>query len=162
MSYLIIGAATVTAETDRVSIGSFSGDLVNGQLLLKISTVFPSDMSGLAFGIVSFLETASNVRVLGDTRYYPKPEPTVISLGYGNRASVTGTLIFEPRPYNLRWLTAAYGPKSWTIFVEADGTNAVTQPEYVPTSYGAGSDDLSATAVIGSDGNTYGMLTLDD
>lgn len=159
MSLIPVGAATMSAVSDRASVGFFSGDLVNGQLLLKVSTVSPSNMSGLAFAVVSLLESGTGTRVLGDARYYPKPEPTVIALGYGNRATVSGQVVIEPRAYNLRWLTRESSPRYWTVFVEAEATNGVTAPSYSPGGYANAAGPVPAEAVIGSDGNTYGRLS---
>ena len=159
MSYIPVGAATMTATLDRVEVGFFSGDLANGLLLLKVTTVFPASMAGLAFGVVSLLEADSGARVLGDARYYPKPEPTVIALGYGDRATVSGDVIVEPRAYNLRWLTRESSPRYWTVLVEADTSSGVTVPSYNPGGYATEAGPVPAEAVIGSDGNTYGRLS---
>ncbi len=160
MTYIPIGAATMTAALDRVNVGFFSGDLVNGQLLLKVSTVFPANMAGLAFGVVSLLEASTGTRILGDSRYYPKPEPSVIALGYGDRASASGDVVIEPRAYNLRWLTRESSPRYWTVLVEADTPSGVTVPSYTPAGYANQAGGLTAQAVTGADGNTYGRFDL--
>lgn len=153
-----VGSTTVTAATGRAVVGSFTGDLVNGLLLLKMSTLYPSNMSGLAYGIVSLVEDDTGVRVLGDARYYPKPEPTVVALGYGDLQSVSGTVIFEPRGYNLRWLEREGSSRFWRIAVEAETPAGVGEPAFTPTAFADGAIQLSAAAVSGTDGETYGQV----
>jgi hypothetical protein len=154
-----VGSTTVTAATGRAVVGSFTGDLVNGLLLLKMSTLYPSNMSGLAYGIVSLVEDDTGVRVLGDARYYPKPEPTVVALGYGDLQSVSGTVIFEPRGYNLRWLEREGSSRFWRIAVEAETPAGVSEPAFTPTAFADGAIPLEAAATTGADGESYGLLS---
>lgn len=158
MALIPVGAATMTATLDRVAVGWFSGDLINGQLLLKITTVFPASMSGLAFGIVTLVESDTNTRVLGDARYYPKPEPSVVALGFGDRATATGEVVIEPRAYNLRWLLRENSPKYWRVLVEAETPSGVSVPTYTPGGYATTEVQLSASPVTGADGKTYGRI----
>jgi hypothetical protein len=158
MSLIPIGAATMTATLNRVAVGWFSGDLINGQLLLKITTTSPANMSGLAFGVVSLIESDTNTRVLGDARYYPKPEPSVVALGYGDRATATGEVVIEPRAYNLRWLLREDSPSFWRVLVEAETPSGVSVPTYTPAGYATAEVQLSASAVAGNDGKTYGRI----
>lgn len=158
MALIPVGAATMTATLDRVAVGWFSGDLINGQLLLKITTVYPASMSGLAFGVVTLVESDTNTRVLGDARYYPKPEPSVVALGYGDRATATGEVVIEPRTYNLRWLLRENSPKYWRVLVEAETPSGVSVPTYTPGGYATTEVQLSASPVTGADSNTYGRI----
>lgn len=153
-----VGISTVTAETERATIGSFTGDLVNGLLLLRITTLSPADMQSLAYGVVSFIDDDTGVRVLGDTRYYPKPEPTVLALGYGDRASVSGVVVFEPRAYNLRWLERQGSGGQWRIAVEVDTPAGVSVPAFTPSALADGAIPLDASAVVGSDGESYAQV----
>jgi hypothetical protein len=153
-----VGLSTVTAETERATVGSFSGDLVNGLLLLRISTLSPADMQSLAYGVVSFIDDDTGVRVLGDARYYPKPEPSVVALGYGDRQSVSGVVVFEPRAYNLRWLQRTGSGSLWQLAVEAETPAGVSVPFFTPSAFADGAIELNATAVVGGDGNTYGQV----
>jgi len=153
-----IGISTVTAETERATIGSFTGDLVNGLLLLRITTLAPADMQSLAYGVVSFIDDDTGVRVLGDARYYPKPEPTVLALGYGDRASVSGVVVFEPRAYNLRWLERQGSGGQWRVAVEADTPAGVSVPAFTPAAIADGAIELNASAVVGDDGETYAQV----
>jgi hypothetical protein len=153
-----VGAATLSATTDRAVIGWFSGDLINGRLVLRVTTTYPSNMSGLAFAVVSLIESDTNARVLGDARYYPKPEPTAIALGYGDRSTATGEVVIEPRAYNLRWLMRENSPRYWRVLVEAETPSGVSVPTYAPGGYATPEVTLSATGVTGTDGNTYGQL----
>ena len=151
-----IGYAYITATTERATIGHFSGDLIDGKLLLTISTLNPSYVEGLAFGVVSFIDDDTNVRVLGDARYYPKPEPTTIALGYGNLSSVSGVVVFEPRPYNLRWVKAQGSGSYWAVFVEAEA--GVTVPAFTPAGIADGAIQLGASAVTGTSGDQLAQV----
>jgi hypothetical protein len=158
MALIPVGAATMTATLNRVAVGWFSGDLINGKLLLKITTVFPASMSGLGFGVVTLVESDTNTRVLGDARYYPKPEPSVVALGHGDRATATGEVVIEPRAYNLRWLLRENSPKYWRVLVEAETPSGVSVPTYTPGGYATTEVQLSASPVTGADGKTYGRI----
>ncbi len=158
MALIPVGAATMTATLNRVAVGWFSGDLINGQLLLKITTVFPASMSGLAFGVVTLVESDTNTRVLGDARYYPKPEPSVVALGHVDRATATGEIVIDPRAYNLRWLLRENSPKYWRVVVEAETPSGVSVPTYTPGGYATTEVQLSASPVTGADGKTYGRI----
>ncbi len=162
MTLIPIGVATMTATLDRVVVGWFSGALTGGQLLLKVSTIYPGNMSGFGFGVVSFVDGDTNARVLGDVRYYPKPEPTYLSLGYGDRQSVAGDLVVEPRAYNLRWLTRPSSPRYWRVLVEAETPGGVSAPSYLPAGYARAVGPLTATGELGTDGNIYGRLSWND
>lgn len=153
-----VGISTVTAETERATIGSFTGDLVNGLLLLRITTLSPADMQSLAYGVVSFIDDDTGVRVLGDARYYPKPEPTVLALGYGDRASVSGVVVFEPRAYNLRWLQRQGSGGQWRVAFEVDTPAGVSVPAYTPSAFADGAIELNASAVVGSNGESYAQV----
>lgn len=158
MTLIPVGAVTMSPQLGRAVVGWFSGDLINGQLLLKVTTTYPSNMAGLAFGVVTLVESDSNTRVLGDARYYPKPEPTVLALGYGDRATVTGEVVIEPRAYNLRWLLRENSPKFWRVLVEAETPSGVSVPTYTPGGYSTETVQLQASPVVGADGKTYGRL----
>lgn len=153
-----VGISTVTAETERATIGSFTGDLVNGLLLLRITTLAPADMQSLAYGVVSFIDDDTGVRVLGDARYYPKPEPTVLALGYGDRASVSGVVVFEPRAYNLRWLQRQGSGGQWRVAFEVDTPAGVSVPAYTPAAFADGAIELGVITAAGNDGKPYAQL----
>ena len=146
-----VGIAYLTATTERATLGSYSGDLVNGKLLLTLSTLNPSIIEGLAFAVVSFIDDDTNVRVLGDVRYYPRPEPTVLALGYGNLESVSGVVVIEPRSYNLRWIKGQGGGATWQVYCEAE--SGVTVPAFTPSALADGAIGLSASAVETAGGN---------
>lgn len=148
-----VGLALAAPWTERVQIGRFSGELINGQLLLTVTTTNPGVISGLAFGVFSLIDDDANVRVLGEARYYPRPEPTTIALGYGDLASVSGVVVFEPRAYNLRWLKRAESGGLWGIGVEAETQAAVTAPAYTPIGIAKGSTVLALQAVSTAAGN---------
>ena len=153
-----VGYATVTATTERATVGRFTGELVNGRLLLTVTTANPSAIEGLAFGVFSLVDDDLNIRVLGDARYYPKPEGTVISLGYGDVSEVSGDVVFEPRAYNLRWIKSEGPAASWAVYVEAESPAAVTVPAYTPTALADGAINLSALPVTGAGGQQLAQV----
>lgn len=153
-----VGLALVTPTTERAIIGRFSGDLTEGRLLLTATTTNPGLIEGLAFGVFSLIDDDNNVRVLGDVRYYPKEEGTTLALGYGNLASVSGVVVFEPRAYNLRWIKRS-GPGSyWGVAVEAVATSATSVPGYTPAGFVTGAINLTAAAVTGAANQLFAQV----
>lgn len=155
---LPVGLALVTPWTEQATVGRFNGDLINGQLLLTVTTTNPGVMDGLAFGVFSLIDDDNNVRALGDVRYYPKAEPTTIALGYGNLESVSGVVVFEPRAYNLRWLKRVESGGIWGIGVEAETPAGIAQPAYTPTGFVAGATSLVAQQFTAGSGQRFAQV----
>lgn len=158
---LPIGTVYVSATTNRATVGRFNGNLVNGLLLLQVQTLNPSVIQGLAFGIFSFIDDDSNIRTLGDTRYYPKAEPTTIALGYGNRSTASGVVIFEPRAYNLAWIKRTGDGAFWGLNVETENTGAST-PGFTPSGFADGALGLIATAISAASGAQLAQVNWHD
>jgi len=158
---LPIGTVYVSATTNRATVGRFNGNLVNGLLLLQVQTLNPSVIQGLAFGIFSFIDDDSNIRTLGDTRYYPKAEPTTIALGYGNRSTASGVVIFEPRAYNLAWIKRTGDGAFWGLNVETENTGAST-PGFTPSGFADGALGLIATAITAASGAQLAQVNWHD
>lgn len=148
-----LGVALVMPWTERLPVGHFAGELINGQLLLTVTTTNPGVISGLAFGVFSLIDDDTNVRVLGEARYYPRPEPTTIALGYGDLSTVSGEIVFEPRAYNLRWLKRAESGGFWGLGVEAETPAGVATPAYTPVGIANGATVLDVQSVATSIGN---------
>jgi hypothetical protein len=153
-----VGLAYVTPYTGALQIGRFSGDLINGQLLLTVSTLNPSVMAGLAFGVFSLVDDDNNVRALGDVRYYPKAEPTTIALGYGNLENVSGVVVFEPRAYNLRWLKREASGGIWGLAVEAETLSGAGEPGYTPAGFALGTLQLATQQFTGTGGRKLAQV----
>lgn len=158
---LPIGTVYVSATTNRATVGRFNGNLVNGLLLLQVQTLNPSVIQGLAFGIFSFIDDDSNIRTLGDVKYYPKAEPTTIALGYGNRSTVSGVVIFEPRAYNLAWIKRTGDGAFWGLNVETENTGAST-PGFTPSGFADGALGLIATAITAASGAQLAQVNWHD
>jgi hypothetical protein len=153
-----VGLAYVTPYTGAFQVGRFSGDLINGQLLLTVSTLNPSVMAGLAFGVFSLVDDDNNVRALGDVRYYPKAEPTTIALGYGNLESISGVVIFEPRAYNLRWLKREASGGVWGLAVEAETLTGSSSPAYTPAGFALDALQLATQQFTAPDGGKFAQV----
>jgi len=158
---LPIGTVYVSATTNRATVGRFNGNLVNGLLLLQVQTLNPSVIQGLAFGIFSFIDDDSNIRTLGDVKYYPKAEPTTIALGYGNRSTASGVVIFEPRAYNLAWIKRTGDGAFWGLNVETENTGAST-PGFTPSGFADGALGLIATAITAASGAQLAQVNWHD
>jgi len=158
---LPIGTVYVSATTNRATVGRFNGNLVNGLLLLQVQTLNPSVIQGLAFGIFSFIDDDSNIRTLGDVKYYPKAEPTTIALGYGNRSTASGVVIFEPRAYNLAWIKRTGDGAFWGLNVETENTGAST-PGFTPSGFADGALGLIATVITATSGAQLAQVNWHD
>lgn len=148
-----LGLALVMPWTERITVGHFSGDLINGQLLITATTTNPEVISGLAFGVFSLVDDDSGVRTLGEARYYPRLEPTTLALGYGDKTTVSGDLVFEPRAYNLRWLKRAESGGFWSIAVEAETPSGVATPAFTPLGVARDGASLSIGQTVTSVGD---------
>ena len=158
---LPIGTVYVSATTNRATVGRFNGNLVNGLLLLQVQTLNPSVIQGLAFGIFSFIDDDSNIRTLGDVKYYPKAEPTTIALGYGNRSTASGVVIFEPRAYNLAWIKRTGDGAFWGLNVETENTGA-SVPGFTPAGFADGALGLIATVITATSGAQLAQVNWHD
>ena len=158
---LPIGTVYVSATTNRATVGRFNGNLVNGLLLLQVQTLNPSVIQGLAFGIFSFIDDDSNIRTLGDVKYYPKAEPTTIALGYGNRSTASGVVIFEPRAYNLAWIKRTGDGAFWGLNVETENTGA-SVPGFTPSGFADGALGLISTAITAASGAQLAQVNWHD
>lgn len=162
MAWQPIGSAVITARTEEVTLGRLGIELSQGQLLVRMSTVGGGSIRPLAFGIVGFVDD-DGIRSLGDARYYPQTEPSVLSLGYGDRTEATGRLTFRPRAYNLRWLEVGLPRSVWRISAEAFVPAGVTVPAYSVPAIADGAISLGANAVEGNiNGLTLGQVAWHD
>lgn len=149
MAWQPLGVAALTAKTEEVTLGRLGIELSQGQLLVRLSTSAGGSVRPLAFGVVGFIDD-DGIRSLGDVRYYPQLEPSVVSLGYGDLTAVTGRLTFRPRAYNLRWLEVGLPSAVWQLTVEVFVPAGVTVPAFSVSALADGAIQKTANAVEGT------------
>ena len=149
MGWQPLGVAALTAKTEEVTLGRLGIELSQGQLLVRLSTSAGGSVRPLAFGVVGFIDD-DGIRSLGDARYYPQLEPSVVSLGYGDLTAVTGRLTFRPRAYNLRWLEVGLPSAVWRLTVEVFVPAGVTVPAFSVSAFADGAIQKTANAVEGT------------
>jgi len=115
MSWQRIGSITVGPESDEVQVGRIEVPSQGGIELMCRQTS-PYQGFKFAYGLLSF-ESALG-RELGTVKCWPVPEWTAFRLGEGlSSLSGAGSLVFEPRSYNLYWVRAGF---PWSIEFMAD------------------------------------------
>ena len=149
MGWQPLGVAALNATSDEVTLGRLGIELSQGQLLVRLSTSAGGSIRPLAFGMVGFIDD-DGIRSLGDTRYYPQKEPSVVSLGYGDQSAVTGRLTFRPRAYNLQWLRVGLPAAVWLLSAEVFVPAGVTAPAYSVAALADGAIQKTAQAVNGT------------
>lgn len=149
MGWQPAGSIAITATTPEVAFGWFSGDLLEDRLLVRLTSSAGGTLRPLSFGIVGFIGD-DGTRSLGEARYYPQPEPSVVALGFGDLSQVSGRLVFRARGYNLQWLKAGIPGRVWNLSAEVFITAGVTAPTYTPAGFADGAIQKIARAVDGA------------
>lgn len=132
-----VGAAIVRPSTQLAYLGRLTAALNGGNLPLRIRSEAGASLIPLSFGIVVPITTAGDGG-LPSGRYYPQPDPSVVTLGPGAGVSFEGVLKFRPRSYNLKWLRVGYPAGSWSILVEAWDADVVNRPQFSVSGFSDG------------------------
>jgi hypothetical protein len=67
---------------------------------------------------------------MGEIRYYPRPEPQVVSLGFGDLASVEGQILWKPREWNCGFLSIGLPAETWEVQAEAWSVSGSSVPVF--------------------------------
>lgn len=134
-----VGIAVVGPRDSEVVLGRVSASLSASYLPLRFSSSTGGGLLPLAFGVVLPVSVAANGG-LPSGRYYPHPDPSIVTLGPGIGTAFDGVLRFRPRNYNLRWISVGYPGRYWAVAVEAWAPVGVTVPQFRP--YGFTDGDL--------------------
>ena len=102
-----LGARTVGPSDLEVVVGSFSIEENDDTIWIEVQRTGPSGPWPWSYGILSW-QTAFGLE-LGSTKAYTADEGEVFRLGVGRAPrSRTGSIIYEPRSYNLAWVKNGY------------------------------------------------------
>ena len=121
MSYTPLGEITVKPNDLKVVVGSFSIEEGDDTIWVDIQQTNPSGPWPWSYGILSW-QTEFGLE-LGSVKSYTANAGEVFRLGIGRAPrSRTGSIVYEPRSFNLAWVRAGY---ALTLsFAAASGTTA--------------------------------------
>ena len=112
MTFQPLGSISVGPRDLRVDVGEISLKAGDDTIWLYIQQANVSSPWPYSYGLFSWQSTDG--RELGTVKAFGHSEGEVYRLGVGlSPLQRTGRLIFEPRPYNLRWLEA--GKERWEL-----------------------------------------------
>ena len=115
MAWTRVGSVTVGPTSRAIRFGQLEVP-PKGGVEMMVRQTSPDPGFKFGFGLLSF--ESSLGRELGTVRCWPVPVWTSFRLGEGlSSRSRSGSLVFEPRSYNLRWVKAGF---PWTIEFMAD------------------------------------------
>ena len=98
-----LSSITVTASDTTVVVGSFSLDEGDDTIWVDVQSDSPETPWPWSYGIISW-QTALG-RELGSTKAYTEQAGVVVPIGVGRQPrSRDGSLIYEPRSFNLAWV----------------------------------------------------------
>jgi len=129
-----VGVIAVTADTEQVDVGPLATETDQGRVWLQVTSFGGGLFRPLAFAIVGFV-SSSGIRSLGNVKYYPDANPSVVALGPGPVSAVEGVVTFRPRSYNRQWLSVGLPARVWTLKVEALVSNGATVPSFTPRGF---------------------------
>lgn len=102
-----LGARTVGPSDLRLVVGSFSIGETDDTIWLEVQRTGPSGPWPWSYGILSW-QTSFGLE-LGSVKAYTASEGEIFRLGVGRAPrSRTGSVIYEPRSFNLAWVKNGY------------------------------------------------------
>lgn len=137
MTWRPVGAASVEATTEEVTLGFVSAPLDAGFLKLRFRSGDGASQRPLSFGIVEPVAAVDGGGLPGG-RYYPGAHPAIVALGPGVGEAFTGSIRFRPRAYNLRWLSVGLPRRFWRVEAEAWTATGQVQPWWTPGGFRRG------------------------
>ena len=115
MAWTSVGSVTVGPLSQSITFGQIEVP-PQGGIEMQCRQTSADQGFKFAYGLLSF-ESALG-RELGTVKCWPAPVWTSFRLGEGLSAiGRSGSLVFEPRSYNLAWVKAGF---SWSIAFRAD------------------------------------------
>ena len=135
--FVLVGDITVTPSDETVNVGSFTLGAGEDILWVGIQQLSPAGAGPFSYGILGFKST--NGFELGTQKAWPSPDLTVSRLSVGLAPAIqTGILTFEPRSFNLRWVSQG---TPWTLrFYARGGTSGSGQAAVVSNSLVSSAD----------------------
>ena len=142
--FVLVGDITVTPESETVNVGAFTLGAGEDILWVGIQQLSPAGPGPFSYGILGF--KSANGFELGTQKAWPSPDLTVSRLSVGLAPALqTGFITFEPRSFNLRWVSQG---TPWTLrFYARGGTSSSGQVAAVNNSLVSSSDGRSLRTV---------------
>ena len=126
MSWTDLGSKTVTASDLSVVVGSFSMAEGDDTIWFDVQRTSPDQGWPWSYGILTWQTNFG--RELGSIKAYTAKAGEVLKLGVGRAPrSRTGSVIYEPRGFNLAWvergydLTLSFSAASGTVSTKSGG-----------------------------------------
>jgi hypothetical protein len=139
MAWQRIGTVSVSPTTAQAIVGPIEVPTYGG-VEVKVRQVGSTPFRW-GFGLLSY--RSSNGLELGTIKVYPRPEFSNYLLGAGlTVADNSGVLVFEPRPFNLRWVLAGF---ALTVQVLADLASDLPSDRYRADGFAHGGAELQLT-----------------
>lgn len=142
--FVFVGDITVTPESETVNVGSFTLGAGEDILWVGIQQLSPVGAGPFSYGILGF--KSANGFELGTQKAWPSPDLSVSRLSVGLAPALqTGFITFEPRSFNLRWVSQG---TPWTLrFYARGGTSSSGQAAAVSNTFVSSSDGRSLRTV---------------
>lgn len=106
MTWRAVGSITVGPAAGAQVVGLVTVPPMGG-VEVRVKQTTPSPGFRFAYGLLSFQSVFG--RELGTIKVWPDPVATDYRLGAGMSAAArTGTLVFDARSFNLKWVMAGY------------------------------------------------------
>ena len=114
--FIPVGDVTLSPNSNQVVVGAFPLAEGADTCWVNVKQTSPTTNNNFSYGILSW--RSEEGRTLGSTKVYGRPEGEVFRLSVGlSPLQRTGSLVFEPRLYNLKWIRE--GGPSWSLSFSA-------------------------------------------
>ena len=135
--FVFINDVTVTPDDGILNVGTFTLGAGEDILWVGVQQLSPADPGPFSYGILGF--KSANGYELGTQKCWPSGDLSVSRLSVGLAPALqTGFITFEPRSFNLRWVSAG---TPWTLrFYARGGTSGGGQVAVVSNSLVSSSD----------------------
>ena len=135
--FVLVGDITVTPQSETVNVGSFTLGAGEDILWVGVQQLSPAGAGPFSYGILGF--KSANGYELGTQKAWPSPDLSVSRLSVGLAPALqTGFITFEPRGFNLRWVSAG---TPWSLrFYARGGTSGAPAGAAVVGSFADSSD----------------------
>lgn len=114
--FMPVGDVTLSPSDNQVVIGAFPLAEGADTCWVNVKQTSPTTNNNFSYGILSW--RSEEGRTLGSAKVYGRPEGEVFRLSVGlSPLQRAGSLVFEPRLYNLKWIRE--GGPSWSLSFSA-------------------------------------------
>ena len=152
MSWSSVGSVEVGPQDREVLVGSFSMEEGDDTLWFRVTQTSPKDVWNYSYGLLTW--RTSFGKELGTVKVYGDKDSEVFRLGIGlPPLDRTGSVFFQARSYNRRWIETDE-PPIWSLTFEAQ-SGVYLNPPSVPV-FGVRAP-LGVLADLADSGVTYAI-----